>query len=443
MTTEIVIMNKSAIALAADSAVTIPFIDQQGQKNKIFNSANKLFTLSKRAPVGFMVYGSATLMGIPWEILVKLFRSSLSDTKLNTLEEYVAAFFDFLSSNDIFNELGDAYLMQIATSVFQSIRKSVDESVREKVSAEHPLTEADIVNILNDIIMKQNTKMNAEAENSVISSEKRKDLATNYAEMISSFFPKYFENLPLSEEHKSKLIDMAINGAAIGPMEQSGIVFAGFGEKEIFPSCLDFDVRAIFDGNAIRYKKRQLQVNHLQNSLIVTFAQSDDVSTFMEGIGKPIGNFFSQALRLTLTKHFPEKLADAIIEKLKMPLENKKDIIDVAADMGKGAYTEIIKEINNIKKAKFVDPVVKATSFLNKEELATMAETLVNLVSFRKQVTLDAETVGGPIDVAIITKGDGFIWIKRKHYFDPSLNHQFFANYFFGGNKNDKRQKRR
>lgn len=442
MTTEIAIMNKSAVALAADSAVTIPFIDQQGQKNKIYNSANKLFTLSKRAPVGFMVYGSATLMGIPWEILVKLFRSNLSDTRFNTLEEYVTAFFGFLSSNDIFNQLSDlsdTYLMEIATSVFQSIRKSVDESVREKVSAEHPLTEADIVKILNDIIIKQNAEIDAEAEKSVIPSEKRKDLTTHYAEIISSFFPKFFENLPLSEKHKSKLIDMAINAAAIGPMGQSGIVFAGFGEKEIFPSCLDFDVRAIFGGNTIRYKKRQLQVSHSQNSLIVTFAQSDDVSTFMEGIGKPIGNFFSQALRLTLTKHFPEKLADAIIEKLKMPPENRKDVIDVAAEMGKGAYTEIIKGINNIKEAIFVDPVMKATSFLNKEELATMAETLVNLVSFRKQVTLDAETVGGPIDVAIITKGDGFIWIKRKHYFDPSLNHQFFKNYFFEGNKNDNR----
>jgi hypothetical protein len=27
----------------------------------------------------------------------------------------------------------------------------------------------------------------------------------------------------------------------------------------------------------------------------------------------------------------------------------------------------------------------------------------------------------------IISKGDGFIWIKRKHYFDPRLNPRFFA----------------
>jgi len=43
---------------------------------------------------------------------------------------------------------------------------------------------------------------------------------------------------------------------------------------------------------------------------------------------------------------------------------------------------------------------------------------------------MEAETVGGPIDVAVISKGDGFIWINRKHYFARELNPPFFANYY-------------
>ena len=68
--------------------------------------------------------------------------------------------------------------------------------------------------------------------------------------------------------------------------------------------------------------------------------------------------------------------------------------------------------------------------FLPKDELAAMAESLVNLTSFRRHVSLDSETVGGPIDVAVISKGDGFIWIKRKHYFKPELNQNFVRNYY-------------
>lgn len=45
-----------------------------------------------------------------------------------------------------------------------------------------------------------------------------------------------------------------------------------------------------------------------------------------------------------------------------------------------------------------------------------MAEGMINLTSFKRRLVLDnfSETVGGPIDIAFISKGDGFIWIKRK-----------------------------
>jgi hypothetical protein len=44
-----------------------------------------------------------------------------------------------------------------------------------------------------------------------------------------------------------------------------------------------------------------------------------------------------------------------------------------------------------------------------------MAEALVNLTAFLTRVTADKdETVAGPTDVALLSKGDGFNWIKRK-----------------------------
>jgi hypothetical protein len=60
-----------------------------------------------------------------------------------------------------------------------------------------------------------------------------------------------------------------------------------------------------------------------------------------------------------------------------------------------------------------------------KDELASVARTLVNLTSFMRHVSSGIETVGGPVDVAVISKKDGFIWIDRKHYFDISKNIHF------------------
>jgi hypothetical protein len=61
------------------------------------------------------------------------------------------------------------------------------------------------------------------------------------------------------------------------------------------------------------------------------------------------------------------------------------------------------------------------------DEMADLAETLIDLESLKEKVTRPTESIGGPVDVATITKFDGFVWIKRKHYFEPELNPRYFA----------------
>jgi hypothetical protein len=59
------------------------------------------------------------------------------------------------------------------------------------------------------------------------------------------------------------------------------------------------------------------------------------------------------------------------------------------------------------------------------EEMAELAETLVNLQSLKEKVTKPSASVGGPVDVAIITKSEGLVWTKRKLFFDPELNPRY------------------
>jgi hypothetical protein len=65
--------------------------------------------------------------------------------------------------------------------------------------------------------------------------------------------------------------------------------------------------------------------------------------------------------------------------------------------------------------------------FMPKPELAKMAEALVELTSIKRRVTRGMETVGGPIDVAVISQSEGFVWIRRKHYFPAELNSRYFS----------------
>ena len=56
-----------------------------------------------------------------------------------------------------------------------------------------------------------------------------------------------------------------------------------------------------------------------------------------------------------------------------------------------------------------------SVSALPRQDLAKMAEALVSLTAFIMRMSADQdETVAEPIDVAILSKGDGFIWVKHK-----------------------------
>lgn len=84
------------------------------------------------------------------------------------------------------------------------------------------------------------------------------------------------------------------------------------------------------------------------------------------------------------------------------------------------------QRMENFRREQFVIPITNTVSLLPKSDLGALAEALVHLTAIKRRFSLESETVAEPIDVAIISKGDGFIWIKRKHYFKPDLNLGFF-----------------
>jgi hypothetical protein len=70
--------------------------------------------------------------------------------------------------------------------------------------------------------------------------------------------------------------------------------------------------------------------------------------------------------------------------------------------------------------AKLMVPVVLAAIPIQDAiELASfMVETTIRFVRFN----LRAETVGGPVEVAVITEHEGFKWVRRKLFFTGDLN---------------------
>jgi hypothetical protein len=58
------------------------------------------------------------------------------------------------------------------------------------------------------------------------------------------------------------------------------------------------------------------------------------------------------------------------------------------------------------------------------QDAIDLARFLVHSVIMYTRFLPGAQVVGGPIEIAAITKHEGFRWISRKHYYDQSLNQE-------------------
>ncbi len=439
MTAEIAIMNKMAVALAADSAVTMG--------SKIYNSVNKLFMLSKHEPVGIMVYGNAGFMGVPWETIIKLYRDDLGNETKPSLNEYADEFIDFIITEFIgteddqrenfLNLVGNKFMKVWRALVVSEpeylhiIFNKIEEKYGDKFSE---ADEDERQRILMNFIVEDKCRELTERVEKIwnkISKEDCNELYTKYKDLIEELF-KIFEDFPLSEdsfEHLKKIAIYSFYESA------SGIVIAGFGTDEIFPSICSHNIAGVVNNN-LKYKLNKDETEAIDknsSACIIPFAQHEMVDAFLEGV-TPTYHDESKKYLKKIFDDFPLRILeiiDGINDSVDKPtIDIVKDKIEEIKEEG----TNLIEDYNKFMvgyKEDNLNDILDACRSLPKDEMASMAESLVHITSLKRKYTYgEVESVGGAIDVAVISKGDGFVWIKRKHYFNPELNHHFFKKYY-------------
>ena len=423
MTAEIAILNKSAVALAADSAITIG-------NEKIYNSGNKLFILSKYRPVGIMVFGNAEFMGVPWETIIKYYRSELKTKKFNKLVDYANDFIAFIENEKVLFwpiEEQEKHYIDMVSSFYKSILIEIDNSVKEHLQ-KGTLHEEELGKIINGKIKNKHDEWMNLPDLFDEFDQFHKVVMDTYKATTRKIIKEIFQFLPINDLSLNLLLTL---GSLFFCKRRftdrvSGIVIAGFGELEIFPSAIEFYLESIVLGRLKFQKRDSVQITREQNAIIIPFAQHEMVNTFVEGIDPGYRDFLIGYYNNIISK-YPKTVLSIISE---ISIERKSELQKKLNSAGKKILEDFETERNNYISVNHINPILEAVSVLPKDELASMAESLVNLTSFKRKISMQAETVGGPIDVAVISKGDGFVWIKRKHYFKPEYNQTFINNYY-------------
>jgi hypothetical protein len=405
MTAEIAIMNTKGIALAADSAVTFRNI------NKTYNTADKLFALSKYHPVGIMIYGSVSIMGIEWETIIKSYRDSLGNKSFDKFSEYSGDFINYLNKFSFFNdERMTDYLDSMCFNVFSKVLEQFLDDIHKAFDNKKDIEITQIDTVFNTTLKNIKETLKEIDDQKQIKADF--EFIDSNSELINKILESTFENYQLSEDQITELTDiLKLNFQKCKwDNNPTGIVIAGYGDREIFPSINSFLVSGKLGDSLIYYGYEICQIGTTHTAILVPFAQTEVVQQFSRGIDN--------------------KFLDTIIYKVEDILISLSSLMNDNVEKINAISILLEEYITKYSNVFFKEPILDIVEGMEKSELVSMAEAMVNLTALKRHVTTEQESVGGPIDVALITKGEGFIWIKKKTNYDPHLNRDLNQNYF-------------
>jgi len=409
--------------MATDSALTL---SEGGRILKIFDTCNKLFCLVEHEPVGVMVHGKTDFMGIPWETLIKLFRTQMGASSRESLGEYCDAFLRFLGSlceGAVTEEAQRRYFAEEVGTYFEGLRDRVRKQGQDLT------TVSEVEDLLSGAIADECEACQQVPFVTSVAADDHARMKVHHATTLEEARARVFEAIPITAASSEQLNELAVSlftrTHGLG-VPRSGIVVAGFGCADLFPRFRAYRMTGLVAGHLCWGLEAEGDITDTNGAEIAPFAQPGEASMFMEGVHPEYRGFMEESL----PKAWHQTLTQIVDVIDGLEATQKTALCQAATAVVDEVLSRYLELLTQLRRARFVDPVLKIVAGMPKDELAALAESLVTLTAVRRRAEAGGETVGGPIDVAVLSKGDGFVWVKRKHYFAPELNPRFIARYY-------------
>lgn len=423
MTAEIAILNKTAVALAADSAVTI---SRGRREQKIYDTEDKLFELSDLQPIGIMINSDMNFMEAPLPVLIKEYRRQ--GRRFRLIGEAAADFLKFLHrfGKDAPQAVKIEHLRRTVEPLIIRVRDRSQQTMMDwlmddsRKRDEHDSFDEKQKAVVDEQIAVMRTALEkAEAASLIggtavkLSRVERDALNEAIAESMDLATPDQHAAL-------AKAITDNLHKVIFGS-RSTGIVVAGFAD-EMFPTLIAYRLEGML-GDRLKYTQQHLvDIDRRgDRARVLPFAQREMVERFLYGLDETIERQITNFCKKSVPK-----IRQHIVDRLEMSEEDLKELMKDAAEAERGFFDGLAEESFEAIRQQSRTEIEDMVEFMPKPEMAKMAEALVNLTSIKRRVSRGVETVGGPIDVAVISKAEGFIWVKRKHYFCEELNYRFF-----------------
>lgn len=429
MTAVVGVLNKRGLAIAADSAVT----RQRNIERKITKNGNKMIRLSNKVPVSVMLTGNGAYLRTQWDIIVRYYRQHRGDIAHETVEACVHDFFRFIADNHLFceEELVKSWMRYELDQLFNTADSKVDFKLKESDDEgklkccktylrsfliqlrryrTHCL-KAGVCEQFKDYSLDKFHTYIGDMITDYLSEKEYQEDAFNYGK-----FPKDFL-AALKDDIESTLM-VKLTTRRQYDEDSAELVFTGFGSVQEYPSLVSTIVYEGFD-NRVNYHIRPEDIICISDEkpvAICPFAQKDVIKSLLRGLYdgyyRSVRNAMQDTYSLFGNNIFDPNKWDKKFENLDfmkfltMLEEVKTD------DLDRKFHNANVRYLN--KKQHKWEKNLKDYDLL---AMAALAQSLIDLTGFHRILTFSQEGVGGPVDLAVITKNEGFRWLNRKSWY--------------------------
>lgn len=186
----------------------------------------------------------------------------------------------------------------------------------------------------------------------------------------------------------------------------AGAVFAGYGANQLLPAITTYRIDTPLENGVPHPELQTDQTGAIENpkrSCLVTFGTPDPMDTMLTRISIDLYND-------TIEKYIRDAVMGELLDN--DTIRNQADTLatNIVRHVEQRTETYIVRQIQRIS---------EAVATLSTGALAHVAESLVNFAAIHQQIRTNHITVASPVDVAVITRGDGFTWAKCKPSFGP------------------------
>jgi hypothetical protein len=433
MTSVVGILNKRGAAIAADSAVTRRRYKGGSRNEKVTKNGNKMVRLSDVDPITVMITGNADFLGVPWDVIIRRYRQQNGTVHQPTVEAAARSLFEYIASNAVFwsDSMCGGFLSYLADELFKRATHNMfDEDERNRdgfLKRPAAFRKAFIRNVSS--IARRYAREGSCPQFEGYSLEEFRQSASA---VLDDFFEEKdctFNNGFRRKGYPMEILNeirpsfeqalLTMLSSRLNELDPSAtLVFTGYGTDQQYPSLVS---AVVCEGYAYRvnYSIRPQDVICISDKrpvAICPFAQKDVIKSILRGIHISWSDSATDGL---------QSLTDAPNMSVFEPFEGEKDpgfdfmsmLNDVEVE---DLYRTFTKEGIRMLDAN-QHSWEKALENYDLEAMASLADSLIDLTGFQRILTFSQEGVGGLVDLAVISRNEGFTWLRRKSWYHKDV----------------------